>query len=120
MKQTLIDNKFGNCLQTCVAKLLNKPLDHVPNFMVYEHHWWSALVMYLGIHGYTPAYVLNEAPPSDGNDYIVSLKFKHHSEGIAHAVIMNGNDVVFDPWPQIDYCYTDSIIQGYYQLIKTR
>jgi len=120
MKQTLTDVKFGNCLQTCVAKLLNKELYHVPNFMLHEHHWWSSFVMYLGIHGITPNYLINEKPPKDGKEYIVSLKFKIHSKGISHAVIMNDGKVVFDPYPNINYDYNDSIISGYYTLIKTK
>lgn len=120
MKQTITDSKFGNCLQTCVAKLIGKPLEHVPNFMLYEHHWWSAMVMYLGIHGYAQEWINNEAPPTDGNEYIVGLKFKIHSEGIEHAVIMKDDKVVFDPWPSINYSYSDSMITGYYKLEKAK
>lgn len=120
MKQTLIDNKFGNCLQTCVAKLLNKDLQHVPNFMLFENHWWSSLVMYLGTNGYSPNYIINAAPPDDGKEYIVSLKFKQHTEGIAHAVIMESGVVVFDPWPNINYKYKDSVISGYYVFNETK
>lgn len=120
MKQTLTDEKFGNCLQTCIAKILNKNLNHVPNFMLYEHHWWSVFVMYLGIHKITPDYFVNKTPPKDKKEYIVSLKFKRHSQGISHAVIMNNGKVVFDPFPNINYNYNDSTICGYYNLIKTK
>lgn len=120
MKQTILDNKYGNCLQTCTAELLSKPLDHVPNFMLYEHHWWSAFIMYLGIHGYSAEFINNESPPSDGKEYIVSLKFKIHSTGISHAVIMMDGQVCFDPWPNVNYDYEDSIITGYYKLIPTK
>lgn len=119
MKQTLTDSKFGNCLQTCLAVLLNKPVEHVPNFMLFEHHWWSAFVMYLGIHGYSPVFKNNEIPP-DGEPYIVSLKFKRHSSGISHAVIMKQGKVKYDPWPEIDYKYEDAIITGYYFLSKVK
>lgn len=88
--------------------------------MLYEHHWWSAFVMYLGIHGYSPEYLNNEAPPKDGNEYITSLKFSIHSEGIAHAVIMKDGAVVFDPWPFVNYDYSDSIISGYYKLERRK
>lgn len=118
MKQTLTDIKFGNCLQTCIATILDKKLNYVPNFMLYEHHWWTSLVIYLGIHGYSPSYLSNEKPPKDGNKYIVSLKFKIHSEGISHSVIMKDAKVIFDPWPDIKYNYRDSIIEGYYKLNK--
>lgn len=116
MKQTLTDSKFGNCLQTCVAKLLNKNLDHVPNFMLHEHHWWSSFVMYLGIHGITPTYLNNEPPPIDGKEYIVSLRFNRHSVGISHAVIMKDSEIIFDPYPDINYEYKDSVIVGYYDM----
>ena len=120
MKQTLTDIKFGNCLQTCLAEILDKELKHVPNFMLYEHHWWTSLVIYLGIHGFSPNYISNELPPKDGNKYIVSLKFKIHSEGISHAVIMKDGKVIFDPWPNIKYSYQDSIIAGYYKLNRSK
>jgi len=120
MKQTLTDNKFGNCLQTCVAQLLGKPLNHIPNFMLFEKKWFTSLVMYLETQGYCPEKIENEAPPEDGNEYIVSLKFLFHSEGLAHAVIMKNGQVVFDPWPNINYSYSDSIISGYYKLIPIK
>jgi len=116
MKQTLTDEKFGNCLQTCVAKLLQKDLEHVPNFMLFENHWWSALVIYLGIHKYIPDFVSNETPPVDDKEHIVSLKFKRHSKGISHAVIMKNGNVSFDPFPIINYSYDDAIIGGYYTI----
>lgn len=120
MKQTLTDNKFGNCLQTCLAKLFKKQLDHVPNFMLFEHHWWTAFIMYLGINGYSSEFICNEPPPNDDKEYIVSLRFKFLSKGIAHVVIMKNNQVVFDPWPIINYKYEDSLIVGYYVLIKIK
>lgn len=120
LKQTLTDEKFGNCLQTCVAKLLNKDLDHVPNFMLFEHHWWSVFVIYLGVQKYIPDFIPNEPPPSDDQEYIVSLKFKRHSTGISHAVIMKNERVIFDPFPVINYSYDDAIISGYYELEECR
>ena len=116
MKQTLTDSKYGNCLQTCVAHLLNKYLDHVPNFMLFEVFWWSSFVLYLNIHGYSPSFLIDLPPPKDGKKYIVSLKFEKHSEGISHVVIMKDGKVCFDPWPNVDYDYKDSIILGYYFL----
>ncbi|AVR47238.1 hypothetical protein C7S20_19375 [Christiangramia fulva] len=118
MKQTLTDEKFGNCLQTCVAYLLKKDLHHVPNFMLFEHHWWSSLVMYLGIHKYIPDFVNDEAPPADNNEYIVSLKFKRHSKGVSHAVVMKNGSVIFDPYPIINYSYDEAVIGGYYKIEK--
>jgi len=120
MKQTLTDNKFGNCLQTCLAVILNKDINYVPNFMLFEHNWWNSFVMYLGTHGYSPEFIDNEPPPCDGKEYIVSLKFKIHSSGIAHAVIMKDEKVCFDPWPNVDYDYEDSIICGYYLFQKVK
>lgn len=120
MKQTILDEKFGNCLQTSICYILKKELDHVPNFMLFEHHWWSSFVMYLGIHGYSPDFINNEPPPHDGGEYVASLKFKNHSEGISHAVVMKNGVVVFDPWPNIRYSYDDSIISGYYKLMKCK
>ncbi len=120
MKQTLTDTKFGNCLQTCVAKILGKPLDHVPNFMLHEHHWWSSLIMYLGIHKYSAEYLPNEKPPADGNEYIVSLKFNAHSNGISHAAIMKDGYICFDPWPIVNYSYDHAVVSGYYKLISIK
>lgn len=120
MKQTITDAKFGNCLQACIATILGKKLDDIPNFMLFEKHWWSSFVMYLGLHGYSPDFINNEPPPNDGKKYIVSLKFKRHSKGITHAVIMKNRNVTFDPFPVIDYKYEDSIIAGYYILKNTK
>lgn len=119
MRQNLTDVKFGNCLQTCVAKVLNKELDHVPNFMLHEHHWWCSFVMYLGIHGYSPEFI-QDAVPCDGKEYIASLKFDIHSEGVSHAVVMKDGRVVFDPWPNVNYSYDDAIVSGYYNLKEVK
>jgi len=37
--QTIFDNKIGNCLQACVASILELELEDVPNFMEAGDDW---------------------------------------------------------------------------------
>ena len=117
VKQTRNDSLYGDCLRACIASVLDKPLIDVPNFMLFEHHWWSALIMWLGLHALKVEYIESE-PPKDENYYVTSLKFKRHGKGISHAVVMHKGNVIHDPWNNINYDHKDSKIHGYYNLIN--
>jgi len=118
LKQTLTDTLFGNCLQACIASVLEKELDHVPNFMLFEDHWWSVLIMWLGTNGYEVEYIEGN-PPNDNEYYVTSLKYDSHGKGIAHAVVMKDNEIAHNPWINDDYNDKNYDVHGYYELTKT-
>lgn len=117
VKQTITDAMYGNCLQACIASVLELKLDLVPNFMLFEEHWWSALIMWLGTNSYSVEYI-ESFPPRDDNYYVGSLKYKCHAAGISHAVVMQDGKIVHNPWVNNKYDNITYEIHGYYKLIK--
>ena len=65
--QTITDDKNANCLQACLASLLDKDLEDVPNFMTFKKKWWDALELYLNQQGYDVGYIEPNNPPKDGS-----------------------------------------------------
>lgn len=116
VKQTLTDAKYGNCLQASIASVMNKQLEHVPNFMLFEDHWWSALIMWLGTNRYSVEYIKSE-PPEDNQYYVTSLVYDIHSKGMSHAVVTMNRQIVHNPWVNDDYEHHKYRIDGYYKLI---
>jgi hypothetical protein len=118
IKQTLTGELYGNCLQACFASVLEIRLDHVPNFMLFETHWWSALVMWLGTISYVIEYI-ECAPPSNGQYYITSLVYDCHAKGISHAVVMKDGIIVHNPWINNATKDLKYSIHGYYEICQT-
>ncbi len=82
---------IGNCLQACLASLLEVPLESLPFFYrmdLYKPHLKEKhnLSVYR-IEGY---------PPRDGNYYIVGYDVKGIKE-IGHCVIWRNGRIVHDP-----------------------
>lgn len=116
IKQTLTDTLYGNCLQASMASVLDKPLNHVPNFMLFEDHWWSALIMWLGTNGYSVEFIESE-PPEDDNYYVASLVYEIHPKGLSHAVVMKNRQIAHNPWINDNYDKFNYQCNGYYKLI---
>lgn len=116
IKQTLTDELYGNCLQASIASLLDRPLDNVPNFMLFEDHWWSALLMWAGSNGYSVEYVESE-PPKDGKYYVTSLVYEIHKKGLSHAVVFKDGQIAHNPWVNSHYDNFKYRIDGYYKFI---
>ena len=56
IKQTLFSDEktgvVGNCLQACVASIIDLPLESVPHFTWYMSEWANRLYMFLDQQGY--------------------------------------------------------------------
>jgi hypothetical protein len=116
IKQTIDTERHGNCLQACVASILERDLDLVPNFMLFEDFHWEATIMFFDSIGYEICFY-RDPPPKDGKYYITSLTFpSRHKKGIGHVVISKDLDVVHDPYTEIDYDYDDCVMNGYYSI----
>lgn len=50
--QQIIDNKKGDCMQACVASMLNKQHDEVPAFIEKGEEWFTEVCKYLDLNGY--------------------------------------------------------------------
>lgn len=87
----------GNCLQACIASLLDKPLEAVPHFMLFGKEWYTALSIYLDSVDYKLEGWWEGEPPHDGEYYMVSMDSGDVEYG--HACIYKNGKVVHDPHP---------------------
>jgi hypothetical protein len=92
---------MGNCWQTCIAGILDLPLEEVPHFVQMHQsmadveastrHWAAG-------HGY--AMVRLGILEVDANaDHVLTLLCGESPRGVHHAVIGRGTDVLHDPHP---------------------
>ena len=116
-KQSITGLEQADCLQACIASILEKPMDSVPNFMLFgNEHYWEALYLYIVSIGFGGiAYV--DGLPKNGDFYIVSLDFGDNFD-YSHCVIYKNGEIVHDPHPKgTQEGDLDKII-GHYQIIK--
>lgn len=83
----------GNCLQACIASLLELPLDDVPHFVADGDGWWSALLDWLRCRGF---WVAETVDPSPGLGFAGG---KSPRGDWGHAVVTDGPDIAHDPHP---------------------
>lgn len=105
----------GNCVQACIASILNKELDEVPDFIsIYLHSehmdvsvFWDSVEEYLLEQGYLFTLAPNEQVLQTG----IYLASGTSHRGLPHMVIMDGRFLFHDPHPdqtgvvQIDHIY---------------
>lgn len=104
--QTIFGNKRGNCLQACVASILELDLDEVPNFVEAQNgEWWKALNDFLLGYGIQP--VILDANPKSLEDDVIPWKPKglHILSGksprgdFLHATVYQAEKMIHDPHP---------------------
>ena len=81
----------GNCLQTAVACLLDRPLDSVPHFVTFL--WWPA-ALELWARGEGLTVHTEDTTTIPERRCIVGGRSER---GVAHVVIGEGGQVVWDP-----------------------
>lgn len=97
--QTKFKPPDGNCMQACIASVLELDLDDVPNFVDAQSGWWEQLTEWLGKRGLTPWHF------SWGPDWRPEPGMWHLIDGPSprgeylHVVVGRGGDVVHDPYP---------------------
>ena len=98
----------GNCLQACVASLLELTLADVPNFMEigdpdHDSEWWFAFHRFVLESGYVldGCFFAEDAiARKKGIDgYFIGSVKSVNFEGCTHAVIFKGLELAFDPSP---------------------
>jgi hypothetical protein len=102
--QTDFSRETGNCLQACVASMLEVSLDQVPNFAKYGECWFVRLREYLRYWGLDGLYVsypqeeqLQQMVPQV--TAIAIIPVKDAGENDYHAVITNHTQIIHDPNP---------------------
>lgn len=106
VRQTIIGNVGqktmpGNCLQACVASVLDLPLEAVPHFVgddwatAGELHWWSEWRRWTAARGLS----LTTRAPEPGEYYIASGPSPRDPENMAHVAVYRDGDLAHDPHP---------------------
>lgn len=100
--QTIFTPPHGNCLQACVASLLNLRLEDVPNFMLTPGpDWYDGFVSYMLQHNLYPIYIDADAVTEDGRSPIGYhlIQGKSPRGQHDHVVVAHEGDIVHDPHP---------------------
>lgn len=101
VEQTITDAGRGNCLQACVASVLDLPIDRVPHFLDFGDNWFHALELFMDNYGIEyegtgGTRTISEYEGVDG--YIIacgeSPRHRHH------AVVYKDGEMIHDPHPE--------------------
>jgi hypothetical protein len=98
--QTIFGNKNGNCVQACVASILELPLSDVPHFLEYND-WWEALNWFLGCRGMYAVDLMINVHKRAGfvcRGYHL-INGPNTRNGVLHAVVGKDGRMVHDPFP---------------------
>lgn len=93
--QTKFDGVEGNCLMSCVASILEKPLDSLPYYNPSANDWYGEFSAVMAEMGYHTDYFegADNAPP--GYSIISGMA----ARGLGHACVALDGDLVHDPHP---------------------
>lgn len=94
-------NERGNCLEACVASILEVPLEVVE--IPYEGDWWDHFTRWAQVKGYKPLYRLR-SPELDEwllayGDFYIPGGRSPRLPNLLHAVVGHKGRVVHDPHP---------------------
>lgn len=104
--QTTFGEGEGNCLQACIASILELRLDQVPHFAkMYGDNWLSEFAEWLRhlclsaitIKGFEPKTSTDLLNSSSLEDCYVIVGGEGWSEGVGHSVVYKGGEMVHDP-----------------------
>lgn len=100
----------GNCFQACLASIFDLPLEDAFDIIHYDTpEWWDLFNEWLGRFGLACVYVTmldgpdgkKHRPWSESQGYHIGrVDSPRHTDGTMHAVVMKGDEVVHDPFPQ--------------------
>jgi hypothetical protein len=88
------EGRLGNCLQACVASVLDLELEEVPHFVEFDD-WWSIFWDFLHDQGCTVTRVSGLAEKGTGIGNGPSPRGLQY----AHAVVVQDGKIVWDPHP---------------------
>lgn len=81
----------GNCLQACVATILNEPIELVPHFYLFGAAWLRALDLFMNL------WSLTVERDSDASGLTIAVGMS--PRGVKHCVLCVNGEMVHDPHP---------------------
>jgi len=101
--QTVFGYPNGNCFSTCVACLLDVPVEDVPNFVADNDHWFHALEKWLVPQGLIPLCVPVEDRLCQYDEVTNALSIATGPSprgDFYHSVVWKDGDLRWDPHPE--------------------
>jgi len=118
--------QYGDCQRAVIASLLDLPISEVPHFNAIAkedpHIFWDLLQGFCKMHGYAYLTVPARAGVAfygmDEDVYHEISGPSPRGNGITHAVVGKGGEIVFDPHPSRAGLAGDSSEWDYSYLVK--
>jgi hypothetical protein len=101
IQQTKFGNPEGNCLNACIASILECSIDDLPDLAEAERqnkNWFHVLNDYLKEQGYGIILIDSPVPICVPKDCYYIVSGKSH-RGLLHSIIHKNGERIFDPHP---------------------
>jgi len=100
VKQRTVNPQYGDCFPACLASLLELPIEVIPN----DHSgtWFQIIRVFLGQFGLSLTFHNSQGPIWSETPWIASVKSKNYQD-TTHAIIMQDQEVLFDPSTKTGY-----------------
>ena len=100
INQTIMNFKNGNCMQACVASILEKDLDEVPNFMSQgDSRFFKILKKYFSDLNIDLINVHPDYQEDIYDHYAIAIGTSPRNKKQNHSVVWFQGKVVHDPHP---------------------
>lgn len=104
--QTIISADYGNCMQACVASILERELGDVPNFMgAGDDKYEDMMEIWLKDQPFNILTILVKGNEEISNrnlkdTYVIAVGKSPTYKGVNHAVVYYNGEMVHDPNPE--------------------
>lgn len=88
----------GNCFQSCIASLLELPIEEVPHFVCEPGNWFSAFERWLADRGFWVHIHEGNVLPSAWSGLVIGNGWS--PRGNRHSVLYNCDQLAHDPHPE--------------------
>lgn len=102
VEQTILGGSKGNCLEACVASVLEVGINDIPSFAPENpSDWFENLQRFVGTLGIFAAHIPNDPKVNPIGFHIGVLDYLewHNSEATSHAVVCRDGAIVHCPHP---------------------
>jgi len=91
----------GNCWTACIASIMERPIDSVPNFVEIDvaggQNWFTHTWQWLQANGYRLQNLVHGEEPE--GEYYIATGASPRGFNLRHAVVYKDRQLAFDPHP---------------------